>query len=234
VGIALGVLFYRYKLARAAALLRTRFDERFEERTRLARDLHDTLIQTIQGSKLVADSAKEAPADLDRMRDAISLLSTCLGRAIVEGRAALSSLRSSNPDQNDLAEALRRAGEECQIDSSTHIVVTVHGSGKEMQPLVRDEIYRIGYEAISNACSHSGGTQVSVSLEYGRDFKLSIRDNGRGMDANTLAFGKPEHYGLQGMRERARQIGAKLAISSSPEGTQIKLLVPGKVIFKPL
>jgi signal transduction histidine kinase/ligand-binding sensor domain-containing protein len=234
VGIALGVLFYRYKLAQAAALLRTRFDERFEERTRLARDLHDTLIQTIQGSKLVADNAKEAPADLERMRDAISLLSTWLGRAIMEGRAALSSLRISNADQNDLAEALRRAGEECQNDSSTHIVVTVRGSGKEMQPLVRDEIYRIGYEAISNACSHSGGTQVSVDLEYGRDFKLSIRDNGRGMDANTLAFGKPEHYGLQGMRERARQIGAKLAISSSPEGTRIKLLVPGKVIFKPL
>jgi signal transduction histidine kinase/ligand-binding sensor domain-containing protein len=232
--LALVVLFYRFKLRQASALLRTRFDERLEERTRLARDLHDTLIQTIQGSKLVADDARDSSADPERMRTAIGLLSTWLGRALEEGRAALSSLRSATINPNDLADAFQRVGEECQIGSAIRVIVTARGPVQEVQPLVKDEIYRLGYEAISNACVHSGGSLVSVDLSYGRDFRLSINDDGHGMDTHTVTVGKPGHYGLQGMRERASDIGAALTIVSSPTGTKITLTVPGKVMYREL
>jgi hypothetical protein len=131
-GITLTVLFYRFKLRQTSTLLRTRFDERFEERTRLAiaRDLHDTLIQTIQGSTLVADNAKESPGDLERMQNAMNLLSTWLARAVDEGRSALSFLRSSSVDRNDLSNAFQRAAEECQLGSSVHVIVTVQGGRK--------------------------------------------------------------------------------------------------------
>jgi signal transduction histidine kinase len=230
---ALCYLLYRRKVRQVAASLKIRFDERLEERTRLARDLHDTLIQTIQGSKMVADNAREEPDDLARMQKAVDLLAEWLGRAILEGWAALASLRSSTTEGNDLAESLRQAGDDGRIKTLIDVSVSLRGKSKEMHPIARDEVYRIGYEAIQNACAHSGGTHVSVELEYGQYLRLRVRDDGRGMDQNTLRFGKAGHFGLQGMRERAARIGGKLTLSSSQDkGTEVNLLVPGKVIFK--
>jgi len=102
-----------------------------------------------------------------------------------------------------------------------------------MHPIVRDEIYRIGYEAIRNACLHSRATRLAVQLRYAQDLVLSVHDNGKGIDSSILASGKEGHFGLQGMRERATRIGAKLNLSSSSDsGTAIVLTVPGNVIFQ--
>src|ERR1700676_1825930 len=100
-----------------------------------------------------------------------------------------------------------------------------------MHPVVRDEVYRIGYEAIRNACLHSSATQLEIELKYARDLILHVSDNGAGFDSAIVDTGKESHFGLQGMRERAARIGAKLAVTTSAAGTEIKLAVPGGIIF---
>src|SRR5262249_4566507 len=145
-----------------ARVMRARFDERLAERTRLAREFHDTLLQTIQGSKMVADDALES-SDPDRMRGAMSRLSSWLGQAIDEGRAAIMSLRISSSRGDDLAESLRGATEECLARRSMVVNLSVIGEVLQPHPIVREEIYRIGYEAIRNACQHSNGTRLNVS-----------------------------------------------------------------------
>jgi signal transduction histidine kinase len=150
-----------------------------------------------------------------------------------EGRAALNSLRTATTQTNDLAEAFRLATEDGLIPSSMAVAFSVVGNAKEMHPIVRDEIYRIGYEAIRNASTHSGASRLELELRYARDLTLRVEDNGAGFDP-AIADGKKEgHFGLQGMRERAARIGGKLTLgSSSNSGTKIKLIVPGGIIFR--
>jgi len=223
---------YRLRIRQVAASLNARFDERLEERTRLARDLHDTLLQTLQGSKLVADDALRHNSDAARMHHAMERMSEWLGQAIGEGRAALSSLRSSTVERNDLAEALRRAGEECQFQHPIEFLLSVEGGSREMHPIVRDEVYRIGYEAIRNACAHSAGSRVTVELSYLVDLVLHVSDNGKGIDPDLAEKGKGGHFGLAGMHERAARLDARLTVSGSPGGgTQVQLVVPGRIAF---
>jgi signal transduction histidine kinase len=102
-----------------------------------------------------------------------------------------------------------------------------------MHPIVRDEVYRIGYEAIRNACMHSEASLLEVDLRYEQDLVVRVKDNGKGIDAAIVAEGKDGHFGLQGMRERAARIGAKLILSSSAtSGTEITLVVPGDIAFR--
>jgi signal transduction histidine kinase len=203
------------------------------ERTRLAREIHDTLLQTIQGSKMVADDALDESTDLPRMRRAMGRLSGWLGQAMQEGRAALNSLRTSTTQTNDLAESFHRALDDCSIRGFSKAGLVVEGDPTEMHPIVRDEIYRIGYEAIRNACQHSGASRLDVLLSYSQDLILSVSDNGKGMDADIAAHGKESHFGMQGMRERALQIGGKLSVvSSADSGTRIELIVPGHIVFR--
>jgi signal transduction histidine kinase/ligand-binding sensor domain-containing protein len=224
---------YRLRVRQIANSMRARFDERLAERTRIARDLHDTFLQTIQGSKLVADDALSPNTDLPRMRQTMEKLSAWLERATEEGRAALNSLRSSAAEMNDLAGAFQRAIEECRIQSSMDASLHVSGETREMHPIVRDEIYRIGYEAIRNACVHSQATQLRVELSYGQDLGLRVCDNGTGLDAEVLLRGKQGHFGLQSMRERAGRISGKLTIESSASlGTVVSLTVPGGIVYR--
>jgi signal transduction histidine kinase len=145
-------------------------------------------------------------------RRALEQLSAWLGQAAQEGRAALNSLRTATTQTNDLAEALRRVTEDGLIPGSMAVTFSVVGDAKEMHPIVRDEIYRIGYEAIRNACMHSGASQLEVELRYARDLG---------------------HFGLQGMGERPARIGGNLPLgSSSNSGTEIKLVVLGDIIFR--
>jgi signal transduction histidine kinase/ligand-binding sensor domain-containing protein len=221
---------YRLHVRQVTRSLALRFDERLAERTRIARDLHDTFLQTIQGSKMVADDALEAGPDAPRMRRALEQLSAWLEQAIDEGRAALNSLRIASTATNDLADGLRRATEQ-HVDSSMSVSMSVLGDSREMHPIVRDEIYRVGYEAIRNAQIHSKATSLQVELRYDRDLVLHVRDNGIGIDPSVAHHGKDGHFGLQGMRERAARIGAKLTILSSASGTDIALAVPGESVF---
>ena len=223
---------YRARVRQIARAMTVRFDERLAERTRIAQDLHDTFLQTIQGSKLVADDALDPAAEAPRMRQALEKLSAWLGRATEEGRAALNSLRTSTTEVNDLAGAFRRAIEECRIHSSMEASLHVTGEVQEMHPIVRDEVYRIAYEAIRNACVHSHATQLKVELTYAKDLSLSVRDNGAGIDPDIVHRGKQGHFGLQSMRERAARIVGQLTIEGSANaGTEIRLVVPGGIIY---
>jgi signal transduction histidine kinase len=112
------------------------------------------------------------------------------------------------------------------------LTLAVKGRSKEMHPIARDEVYRIGREAIVNACSHSGGKRLTIDLVYSRNVFLRVQDDGRGIDPDILHVGKSGHYGLTGMRERAARIGAKITIFSSRSGTTVVLFVPGKAIFR--
>ncbi len=219
-------MFFVWTIARK--IIDLRLEERLNERTRITRELHDTFLQTIQGSKLVADDALEPSADPIRMRRALEQLSVWLARAMQEGRAALKSLRTTTTQINDLAEALRRVTEDALIPTSMAVTFSVVGDAREMHPIVRDEIYRIGYEAIRNACMHSRASQLEVELRYAHDLTLRVSDNGTGIDPAIADRGKDGHFGLQGMRERTARIGGNLLLgSSSHSGTEIKLIVPG-------
>lgn len=231
--IAILILSYLYRLRRFAATLKVHFDARLQERTRLARDLHDTLLQTIQGSKMVADDARAHVNDLVSTTRALDRLSDWLDRASIEGRAALEALRMSSLDSSDLSESLRQIAEDCAPRGTIAIEVSVTGRVRELHPIARDEVYRIAYEAIRNACAHSKCTKLKIDLIYRRNFTLTIRDNGRGIDDVVLLSGRTGHFGLIGMRERAAATGGKLTISSSEKhGTVVSVLVPGRVMYE--
>ncbi|HTW45975.1 MAG TPA: ATP-binding protein [Acidobacteriaceae bacterium] len=233
--LVLNVAANQVAMAIQQACLRSqqRFEGRAEERLRIAREFHDTLLQTIQGSKLVADSALKQSTDPVRMHAAIEQLSAWLGRATEEGRAALNSLRTSTTETNDLAEAFRRSIEDCRIQSVMQASFSVAGEVSEMQPIVRDEVFRIGYEAIRNACTHSQASRLQVELTYAEDLILRVRDNGIGIDPAIVGEGKEGHFGLQGMRERADRIMSKLTVDTSTQsGTEIRLVVPGGIIYR--
>lgn len=224
-------MFFAWAIARK--IIDLRLEERLNERTRLTRELHDTFLQTIQGSKLVADDALDPSADPIRMRRAMEKLSLWLGKATQEGRAALNSLRATTTQTNDLADALRRVTEDGLMPRAMAVTFSVVGDAREMHPIVRDEIYRVGYEAIHNACTHSGASQLEVELRYAHDLALRVTDNGTGVDPAIADRGKDGHFGLQGMRERAARIEGKLTLeSSSNSGTEIKLIVPGGIVFR--
>jgi signal transduction histidine kinase/ligand-binding sensor domain-containing protein len=226
-------VIYRLRVRQIAKVISARFDERLAERTRIARDLHDTFLQTIQGSKLVADDALEGSSDPVRMRRAMEQLSMWLDRAMQEGRAALNSLRTSTTQTNDLAEAFRRATENGQVPHSMEATLSVVGNSRDMHPIVRDEIYRIGYEAIRNAYLHSQATRLEVELRYEQDLTVRVRDNGVGVEPTIASQGKEGHFGLRGMHERAARIGAHLTIATAPaSGTAITLVVPGRIVFR--
>jgi signal transduction histidine kinase len=232
VSVALLLLVYLYRLRFYAESLKRRFDERLRERTRLARDLHDTLLQTIQGSKMVADDAREHVDDPRLTGRSLDRLSDWLDRASAEGRAALEALRSSTLDSNDLGGSLRRVAEDCNAGRQIKIGVVTKGSTHELHPIARDEIYRIAYEAIRNASAHSGATQLWVEITYRANFQLDIRDNGHGIADTYLLHGRPGHYGLAGMQERAASVGGELHIRSSPEGTTVSVIIPGRGVYK--
>ena len=224
---------YSLRLRQVAGALSARFDERLAERTRMARELHDTFLQTIQGSKLVTDDALEKSSDPAHMRRALEQLSVWLDQAVHEGRAALNSLRTSTTQRNDLAEAFKRAIDECRIQRPIEVSFSVSGDSKEMHPVVRDEIYRMGYEAIRNACMHSQGSRLEVELKYGHDLVVLVRDNGIGIDPAVAKEGKDRHFGLQGMRERAARISSKLTVANSADsGTLVTVVVPGGIAFR--
>jgi signal transduction histidine kinase len=182
---------------------------------------------------LVADDALEKSDDSAHLRRAMEQLSGWLGQATAEGRAALNSLRTSTIETNDLAAALRRATQECWFDKAIAVKFSATGRPRDMHPIARDEVYRIGYEAIRNACGHSSASELEISLSYAQDLTLRVSDNGSGIEGAVITEGKQGHFGLKGMRERAERIGSELTLVSSPgSGTEMTLVVPGNVIFR--
>jgi len=224
---------YRYRLHQISREFNVRLDERVGERTRLARDLHDTLLQSFQGLMLhlqVVDDLLpqgKAKVELEKTLERAD-------QAIAEGRSAVYDLRSSAMTTNDLAHAVREVGNELATpgDAATFRLV-VEGPSRDLHPIIRDEIYRIAREALRNAFSHAQAHHIEAELIYAdRQFQLRIRDDGQGIAAAILEEGRPGHYGLPGMRERAKQIGAKLTIwSGAGAGTEIELSVEGSIAY---
>jgi signal transduction histidine kinase len=231
-GIVIALLFL-LRVRQISARMRERLEAQLAERTRVARELHDTLLQTLHGSKLVADDALDKSTDPANMHQAMKRLSIWLGKAIQEARTALSSMRVSTAQNNDLPDSFQRAAEECRVFGSMEVNFSVAGEVREMHPVIRDEIYRIGYEAIHNACRHSKGARLDIAISYSRNFSLRIKDDGHGFDPAAAELDPKGHFGLQGMRERAIRIGGKLTVVSSPDsGAEIDLIVPGSNVFR--
>jgi signal transduction histidine kinase/ligand-binding sensor domain-containing protein len=225
-------LVYYLRMKQASSFIRTRFEERSAERTRLARDLHDTLLQTLQGSKLVADDALENRSDAEHMRRSLEKLSDWIDRAMREGRAALNALHAGTLDNRELSKRLQSALDEHEPNGISEKFLTISGTPVELDPIITDEICRVGFEAIRNAFVHSCATRIEVQLAYSEDFTLIVRDNGRGMDSTTASRGRDGHYGLQSMRERAARIHAQFQLITAPNlGTTIELKLPGKTAF---
>jgi hypothetical protein len=232
-GLFLVWFVYWSVVRRTEAALSVRFDKQLWERTRVARDLQDTLLQTIEASKMVADDALDPSASPVRMRQALGRLSDWLGQATEEGQAALNSLPTAGYEGNDLATSFRRVAEEFLVNRSVEFALSVTGDSMEMRPLVRDEVYRVGYEAISNACKRSGVSRLRVALIYGRDFCLQVSDNGHAGHQLVVEESKDGQLGLHRIRKRAEQLGGRLSlISSANSGTELTLIVPGRIIFR--
>jgi ligand-binding sensor domain-containing protein len=235
VALAAGLLwlFYLYRLNRATALLRQRLGARMEERERIARELHDTLLQGFQGLVLRFQSAMNA---LPEHEPAHRMLEQALDRAdgvLTEGRQRVRDLRSEGSDSDELPRSLRLYGEELGQDRSADYSLTVLGTPQAMNPVVFSETERIAREAINNAFLHSGATRIEVELtfETGR-VCLRVRDNGSGIDPQILSDGRAGHWGLSGMRERAQKIGAQFNIwSHSGAGTEIELGIPAAAAY---
>ena len=224
--IFLGYLFYLFRLRQYDSTVRMRFNERLEERTRIARDLHDTLLQTIQGSKLVADEVQDYLDDPPRAKHTLITLSRWLSQAMDEGRAALESLRST-AQAEELSEALRHAAETSAPDSM-QVSFIIRGKPVVMHPVARDEVYRVALEAIRNACIHSRASLLTIELHFGRDLMIRVNDNGRGFDPSLVHSGKPGHFGISGMKNEPPRLVLACPLPPPP-GTE-----PGFVLSFPV
>jgi signal transduction histidine kinase len=181
---------------------------------------------------MVADAGLDDPKDPAAVHRALQRVSDVLEQASLEGRAALTALRASALQRNDLAEAIEQAAEDCVSKNSMAFSLMVEGSVRDIHPIVRDEVYRIAYEAMRNACSHSKGTRLEVKLSYARGLVIRVADNGVGIDEAVIDKGREGHFGIKGMLERAQRIGGTLAFRSTNSGTEVELMVPRNVAFR--
>jgi signal transduction histidine kinase len=235
---ALGAAFivlalYRLRLRRLTRQITVRFEERLAERTRIAQDLHDTLLQGfLSASMQLHVAVDQVPADSPaktRLAGVLDLMS----RVIDEGRNAVRGLRAPESGSGDLEESFSRIRQELGIQDETAFRVIGEGPPRALNPMIRDDVYRIGREALVNAFRHSSGSRIEVAVERARDvLRVRVRDDGRGIDPEVLRSGRDGHWGLSGMRERAERIGGSLRVWSRPgAGTEVELSVPGHVAF---
>lgn len=220
---------YLWRLRRVAHRMRMRYEERHRERERIARELHDTLLQSFQGLLLRFQAVASGLRDDDPVRVALEQAMDRGEEAIVEGRERVRSLRMPAASVSEpLPSALERVGRELAQLHPAAFGVSADARLPALDPVVRDEIYWIGREALCNAFRHAGATRIQVEIRASRGrVVLRIRDDGRGLDEDVRRAGaRDDHWGLRGMRERAHDIGARLRITSRPgKGTQVELAV---------
>jgi signal transduction histidine kinase len=227
-------LLFQWRFRFVTARLNLRYAERLSERERIARELHDTLLQSIQGLMLRFQSVAKAIPAQDPAR---ATLEKALDRAddvMAEGRARVTLLRSFYGECPDLPEALSAVTKEHAGPVHPVFRVVVEGAPRSLHPLARDEVYRIGREAILNALRHAHSSDLEAELYYSpKELRLRIQDNGCGIADEVLgAGGRASHWGLRGMAERAEKMGALLSIRSKPgAGTEVELKVPGVVAY---
>jgi len=224
---------YQLRIRRLHRQFEMTLDARVAERTRIARDLHDTLLQSFHGLLLRFQTAFNLLPD--RPVESKQVLASAIDQAaeaITEGRDAVQGLRTSATEMNDLADSIRALGEELVEENSAEAVlrIEVQGTPRALHPIVRDEVFRIAGEALRNAFRHAAARQIEVELRYDeRQFRVRVRDDGKGIDPEVLRAEGPEgHFGLRGMRERAKLAGGKLTVWSGLDaGTEVELSIPG-------
>ncbi len=229
---------YQIRIRRLAHQFSMTLEARVSERTRIARELHDTLLQSFQGlllrfqsaSKILPERPVEAKQRLDSALDQAA-------EAITEGRDAVQGLRSSAFETNDLANGITAIAEELTSDpsalTSPAIDMEVEGVPRNLNPVVRDEAYRIAGEALRNAFRHAQARRITVEIRYDkRQFRLRVRDDGKGLDEETVRRQPAGHFGLHGMRERAEIVGGRLEVRSRLDsGTEVELNIPGTIAY---
>jgi signal transduction histidine kinase/ligand-binding sensor domain-containing protein len=232
------LLFYRFRMRQLASRLNLRFEERLAERTRIAQELHDTLLQGFLSASMQLHVAVDTlPAD-SPARPTLTRALQLMRQVIDEGRNAVRGLRSTAGESFDLENVFSRVPEEVvpqgKGGEQVRFRVIVDGARQPLHPLLRDDIYRIGREALINAFRHAQAKKIEVELQYSPNrLRVLVRDDGRGIEPQILASGRDGHWGLPGMRERAEQIGARLQVySSAMAGTEVELSIPGHVAFE--
>jgi signal transduction histidine kinase len=225
---------YVWRALRARARNRAQVKARQMERERIARALHDTLLQGVQSLTLRLQTVINPLPSRDPVRVAIEAILDEADQMVVAGRDQVMDLRAGMEFGSDLVSTLRAAAQAMAAEKGTKYKFTVEGAPVHLHPLVSDDIYCIAREALSNAFRHGSATLVEVMLSYGRGaFRLHVRDNGRGIDEQTLGIGgRHGHWGLTGMRERAACIGGQLDIwSGMGKGTEVVLTLHGPLAY---
>jgi signal transduction histidine kinase/ligand-binding sensor domain-containing protein len=237
--LALLWLAHQFRLRQLQHAFHMRLEERLEERTRIARELHDTLLQSFQGLMFSFQAARNLLPG--RTEEAIRTLERAVregDRAVAEGRDAIQNLRVGSA-QRRLEDLLTATGQDLRDaqDRNSHSAVfqmVTEGQPRTLSPLLQDEIYRIAREVLRNAFQHAGASRIEAAIHYEPNlFRLRIRDDGKGIDPAVLQQGaRSGHWGLPGIRERAKRIGARLALwSERGAGTEVELTVPAAVAY---
>jgi signal transduction histidine kinase/ligand-binding sensor domain-containing protein len=237
--LALFWMLYQFRLRQIAHAFNLRLDERVSERTRIARELHDTLLQSFQGLMLRFQSVRDLlPTHPARAVEALDGALNRADEAIVEGRDAIQNLRSSTTAVTELAQAMTAWAEDFTQGpngerNSVTFRVSVVGTPRDLHPLLRDDVYRIACEALRNAYCHAQASHIEAEVTYGtREVRLRIRDDGKGIDPQHVNAGRSRHWGLISMRERAKQIGSELSLwSEVGAGTEVELRIPSSVAY---
>jgi signal transduction histidine kinase len=232
VGMLLLLALYRYRLHQVRTQLNLRFEERLAERTRIAQDLHDTLLQGVVSASMQLHVANEQLADDSPAKPIVGRVMELMGQVVNEGRDAVRGLRSTAQKDN-LETSFSQVGKQLAANRPLDYRVIVEGTQRQLRPIIRDEVYRIGREALVNAFRHSQASKIEVELEYStKHLRVLVRDDGVGIDRNVLQSGRDGHWGLAGMRERAESIGARLRVwSRARAGTEVELSIPGHIAF---
>jgi signal transduction histidine kinase/ligand-binding sensor domain-containing protein len=231
---------HRYRLYRLTDQFNLRLEERVGERTRIARELHDTLLQSFHGLLLRFQAATNLlPGRPEEAKQSFENAIDQAANAITESRDAVQGLRSSTLVTNDLAPAISTLGEELASGQTNPVAaeleVEVEGTPKSLHPILRDEIYRIAGEAVRNAFKHAKAKRIEVEIRYDeRQLLVRVRDDGTGIDVKHLNDDEHTgHFGLRGMRERANLLGGKLAVWSEIDcGTEVELRIPASLAYE--
>jgi signal transduction histidine kinase len=213
--------------------VRSRFSERLFERERVARDLHDTLLQGFQGLML---RFQTATSKIPEGEPARAMMESALDRAdgvLLEGRNRVKDLRTGSTAASTLVDALRAVGDRFASGQETQFSVISQGEIKRLHALLADEFYQVGREAIANAFLHGAAQTISVEVSFQPNtLRLSVRDDGVGMSDEIVSEGRPGHFGLSGMRERSQAIGATFRLRSVlGSGTQVEISAPARIAY---
>jgi signal transduction histidine kinase len=227
---------YQLRVWQVTSRLRDRFEERLKERTRIAQELHDNLIQDVMGISLqieVIDELLPLPAELPAKQSLGRALRLCKS-ALDEGRRALNDLRSAPLRADDLVRSFSELSSEGGGTPGMRVDVVVEGHERPLNAVAGHDVLQVGRQAIANAFQHSQARQIHVLLSYGQhQLGLRVRDNGCGMSEETLNVRRPGHYGIAGIQERAKRLGASLSIKSRVgEGTEVNLSVPTQLVYQ--